>query len=363
MSTLTLFEMYPLLKEKIPHISIGEFPTPVENMEQLGQAINAAQLYVKRDDLSGKLYGGNKIRALEFLFGGAIHAGYQEVIAFGFPASCQALAQAIYAPEFGLKSIAFLGPQIKSQQARQHLLAYQSIRADVRPALPIIFLFLIQYRLQHGRFPKLLEASTPVGMIGYVSAGFELRKQIEQGLLPEPNLIYISLATMGTAVGLILGVKASGLQTKIVAIDNGGKILGRKIATFANVTKLFRKTNDLLHSHDPSFPLLEISEREFQIRSGYERERNSLITEAGAHAMKQAKELENIELDEMFTANSFAALIADGKAGKLYDKVVLWWNSYSSRDFSAQIASADYRQLPKYFHRYFENVSHKNSTS
>src|SRR6266545_7058952 len=212
MSTLTLFEMYPLLKEKIPHISIGEFPTPVENMEQLGQAINAPQLYVKRDDLSGKLYGGNKIRALEFLFGDAIRAGHKQVIALGFPASCQALAQAIYARELGLQSTAFLFPQIRSQQARQHLLVYQSIDADVRPTIPMIFTFLLSHRLKYGHFPKLLEASTPVGMIGYVSAGFELKKQIEQGLIPEPDMVYISLATMGTVVGLMLGFKAAGLK-------------------------------------------------------------------------------------------------------------------------------------------------------
>jgi hypothetical protein len=81
------------------------------------------------------------------------------------------------------------------------------------------------------------------------------------------------------------------------------------------------------------------------------------MTDAGAQAMKRAQETENLQLDEMFTANSFAALLADGEAGLLGDKVVLWWNSYSSRDFSSEIDSADYRKLPKYFHRYFKNVS------
>lgn len=352
---LALFERYPLLKEKIPHISIGEFPTPVQKLERLGQAIGAPQLYAKREDLSGKLYGGNKIRALEFLFGDAIHGGHKQVIAFGFPASCAALAQAIYAPEVGLQSISFLGPQIRSKQARKHLLTYQSMGADVRPALPMLFLFMIQYRLRHGHFPKFLEASSPVGMIGYVSAGFELKTQVEQGILPGPDLIYINLATMGTAIGLMLGMKAAGLGTKIVGIDAGGKIFGRKIVRFESVTKLFRETNEVLHSYDSSFPMLEISESEFQIRTGYERPKDSLITAAGTRAMKQAKETENLQLDEMFTANSFAALLADGEAGHLRGKTVLWWNSYSSRDFSTQITSADYRQLPQYFHRYFEN--------
>jgi len=350
---LALFEEYPLLKKTLPYVALGEFPTPVEKMERLGQVINMPRLYVKREDLSGKLYGGNKIRALEFLLGDAIHAGYKEVFAFGFPASCQALAQAIYAPEIGLKNISFLGPQVKSQQAQKHLLIYQSIGADIRPAVPMLLPYLIQSRIRHGRFPKFIETSTPVGMIGYVSAGFELKKQIEEQHLPEFDLIYMNLATMGTAVGLMLGLKAARLTSKIVAVTRGGKILGRKIATFDRALKLFHETNTLLRSVDPSFPDVEISDKDFMIRSGYEHGNKALLNEAGARAMKRSKELANLQLDEMFTANSFAALLADGEAGQLREKTVLWWNSYSSRDFSAQIASADYRYLPKYFHRYF----------
>jgi hypothetical protein len=78
-----------------------------------------------------------------------------------------------------------------------------------------------------------------------------------------------------------------------------------------------------------------------------------LLNAAGAQAMNQAA-ADNLQLDEMFSANAFAALLADGTAGQLRDKTVLWWNSYNSRDFSSQIAAADYRQLPKYFHHYFQ---------
>jgi 1-aminocyclopropane-1-carboxylate deaminase/D-cysteine desulfhydrase-like pyridoxal-dependent ACC family enzyme len=232
-------------------------------------------------------------------------------------------------------------------------LTYQTIDADVRPALPGLITYLVQYRFKRRRFPKLLEASSPVGIIGYVKAGFELQKQVELGILPEPDLVYVPLATLGTAVGLMLGLKAAGLQSRIVAVDLGGKMLGRKIGTFANVTKHFRETNELLRSYDPSFPDLTISETEFQIRPGYERIKDSLITPAGVQATRLLMETENLQLDEMFTANAFAALIEDGRTGYLHDKVALWWNSYNSRDLSPLISSGNDRQLPKYFQRYF----------
>src|SRR6266508_898469 len=348
---LPLFETYPLLKEKLSYRSLGEFPTPVEKLERLGQAINAPNLYAKREDLSGKLYGGNKVRALEFLLGDALRAGCEQVMAAGFPASCQALAQAIYARQLGIKTLAILFPQVGSEQGRRHLLVYQSIGADVQALGARVLLRLIKYRFRHGHFPKLLEASSPLGMVGYVNSALELKDQIAQGLLPEPDLVYVALATMGTAVGLDLGLKTAGLKSRVVSVH-----LGNPRATPKNMGKLFRETNELLHSYDPSFSKFEVSEIDFDVRYEFKRPKGKLLNEAGAQAMKQVKELSNLQLDEMFTANAFAALIADADKGLLKDKTVLWWNSYNSIDFSDQIAMADYRQLPKAFHRYFEQA-------
>ncbi len=345
---ISMFEQYPLLKEKLPYVSLGEFPTPVEKLERLGQTINAPHLYAKREDLSGKLYGGNKIRALEFLLGDALQNGHQQVMALGFPASCQALAQAIYTRQLGMKSIAVLFPQVRSEQGRRHLLIYQSIGADLEAlGLPAL-LRLLKHRLQYGHFPKFLEASSPLGMIGYVNAGFELKDQIERGLLPEPDLVFVALATMGTAVGLDLGFKAAGLKSHVVSVH-----LGNPQATPRRMATLFRETNELLHSYDPSFPKFQVSENDFDVRYEFKRPKGKLLSEGGAQATKQVEELANLQLDEMFTGNAFAALMADAEKGLLKEKKVLWWNSYNSRDLSDQIASADYRQLPKAFHRYF----------
>ena len=62
----------------------------------------------------------------------------------------------------------------------------------------------------------------------------------------------------------------------------------------------------------------------------------------------------NIKLEGTYTGKTFAALIDDAKKSSLRDKVVLFWNTYNSRDFSETIAAIDYHQLPRCFHRYFE---------
>ncbi|MBM4136247.1 MAG: pyridoxal-phosphate dependent enzyme [Nitrospira sp.] len=56
------------MSSKLPYVSLGEFPTPVEKLEQLGKDIGINHLFIKRDDLSGKVYGGNKIRKLPRCF-------------------------------------------------------------------------------------------------------------------------------------------------------------------------------------------------------------------------------------------------------------------------------------------------------
>ncbi len=52
-----------------------------------------------------------------------------------------------------------------------------------------------------------------MGTIGYVNAGLELKAQIDEGLLPEPDKIYVPMGTMGTAVGLLILLK------KVAAIN------------------------------------------------------------------------------------------------------------------------------------------------
>ena len=46
---IPLFEHYPLLKDRLPYVSLGEYPTPVEKLERMGRDIGADNLYVKRD--------------------------------------------------------------------------------------------------------------------------------------------------------------------------------------------------------------------------------------------------------------------------------------------------------------------------
>src|SRR5262245_21470698 len=64
--TRPLFEIWPELESQLGFLALGDFPTPVEPLARLigSSAPLSADAYVKRDDLSSPLYGGNKVRTL-----------------------------------------------------------------------------------------------------------------------------------------------------------------------------------------------------------------------------------------------------------------------------------------------------------
>ena len=117
---------------------------------------------------------------------------------------------------------------------------------------------------------------------------------------------------------------------------------------------LINETNSLLCSLDASFPKFEFSETDVDIRHDYVGQRYALFTDEGMEAVSLMGECEGIRLDGTYTGKTLAALKHDARSGSLRGKTVLFWNTVNSRDFSDDISGLDYHDLPRPFHRYFE---------
>ena len=172
---IPLLERYPLLKERIPYILLGEFPTPIRHLKYLGKEIGTDSLYLKDDGLSGQVYGGNKIRKLEFLLGDALRKGAKEVLTFGFAGSNHALATAVSAQKLGLRSISILLAQPNAHYVGGNLLLSHVCGAELRhfkneiaAYIPTTILCL-RKKLKQGTFPYIIGpgGSSPLGVIGY----------------------------------------------------------------------------------------------------------------------------------------------------------------------------------------------------
>jgi 1-aminocyclopropane-1-carboxylate deaminase/D-cysteine desulfhydrase-like pyridoxal-dependent ACC family enzyme len=335
---IPIFEHYPLLKEKIPHIQLGEFPTPIKHLKQLGKKIGADYLYLKHDGLSGPIYGGNKIRKLGFLLGDALRKQAKAVLTFGFAGSNHALATAVNVRRNLLLS-------------HVHGAEIHHFKNKITAYIPTTIL-LLRERLKQGKPPYIIApgGSSPLGVIGYVNAGFELKEQVASGLVPEPDTIFVPFGTMGTAVGLTIGLKAAGLKAHLVPVRVVDEHYGNK----EKFIELFNKTRTLILSLDPSFPRVEISDDEPAIQHDFFGGEYARFTEQGMAAIDLVAKSEGIRLEGTYTGKAMAALIDHVRDHGKKDEVTLFWNTYNARDFSDAIKGIDYHQLPQSFHQYFE---------
>ena len=135
---MPLFARYGALAGALAHIPLGQFPTPVEKLDRVGDRIGLDQLYIKRDDLSCAVYGGNKVRKLECLLGEALRRRASRVATMGFAGSNHALATAVYARQLGLQCTNFLLPQVNADYVRRNLLAAYAQGARLRDRKSVV---------------------------------------------------------------------------------------------------------------------------------------------------------------------------------------------------------------------------------
>src|SRR5436853_7909412 len=93
---LALERRFPALAGRLPRRPFALLPTPVHRLEALGRDAGVAELWIKRDDQTGTVYGGNKVRKLEWLLADALARGHRTVLTTGAVGSNHALATTIY---------------------------------------------------------------------------------------------------------------------------------------------------------------------------------------------------------------------------------------------------------------------------
>ena len=92
---------------EFPKVSLGIFPTPVQRLENISRILGA-DIYVKRDDMTGLGLGGNKVRKLEYLLADAKDQGAQVVFTTGGAQSNHAMLTAAAARRMGMTPILIL---------------------------------------------------------------------------------------------------------------------------------------------------------------------------------------------------------------------------------------------------------------
>ncbi len=349
---IALFRRFPELEPRFPRVPLCDLPTPVE---RFGIDLpNAAAIYIKRDDLTARPYGGNKVRKLEFLLGHAKKIGAREIVTFGYAGSNHALATAIYARRAGLRVTSMLLPQPNAAYVRRNLLASHAAgarlvaRSSVNAIATTVTLKTLTSLLRYGRRPFIVPAggSSTIGVMGYVNAALELADQIEAGLLPKPDRIYLAMGSMGTTAGLAVGLALAGIDAELHAV----RVVDER---FASGPRLRRLIDATLQSIAPVAPAHDPMTR-VRVRDEFFGERYGEFTQAGIDAVEAARDSAGIRLDGTYSGKALSALIADAGRAECTSKTVLFWNTHNAQDVHALGSNTDYRDLPRSFHQYFE---------
>src|SRR6058998_3722815 len=117
--------------EKLPRTRLATLPTPLEEAPRLTDALGGARILVKRDDLTGLAFGGNKARKLEFLVGEAEASGADTLISGGALQSNHCRQTAAAAAKFGLRCILVLNGE-SPKHPSANLLLDQLLGAEVK---------------------------------------------------------------------------------------------------------------------------------------------------------------------------------------------------------------------------------------
>jgi D-cysteine desulfhydrase len=190
--------------------------------------------------------------------------------------------------------------------------------------------------------------SVPLGTLGFVNAGLELKNQIDKNEMPEPDYIFVASGSAGTVAGMALGLKLAKLKTKIVAV---------KVSTFIGyegTIRLAEETRNMMYSFDRSIPQVSIDNIIYD--TGYFGEGYAKSTKEGLDAIEIIKKTQDIELEVTYTGKTLAALIGfvGKKKEKIKDKTILFWNTFNSKDFSEETKKLNYKDLPEKLHWIFE---------
>lgn len=360
MSSIPLFSKFENLANTIPHISLGSFPTEIYELSNFGKETGISQVYIKRDDRSGNEYGGNKVRKLEFLLARAKDMDADRVLTIGYAGSNHALATAYYAKKTGLRSISLLLPQPNAHYVRKNLLLSHACGGELHHCKSMFHLAVKLAMIVGNQWVNKDEktyvipvgGSSITGVLGFVNAALELKEQVLKGDMPEPDYIYTAMGTMGTAAGLITGLKYAGMKTRVTAV----RVVESVYADEQALLNLVKRTHSYLRSINNEIPDVQFNEDDFTVNNNFFGGKYARFTEEGMDAVRLLKNTEGIILDGTYTGKTLAAMIDDGRKGILQNKVVLFWDTYNSWNFTDVINNMSYKELPRGFHDYFTDT-------
>ncbi len=299
----------------LPRIPLAALPTPVQPLLRLSEELGFT-LLVKRDDLTGLAFGGNKVRKLEYLLADAQAQGADVVVTTGAAQSnhcrqtagaaaklglgCRLVLTTPRRPSGNLLLDGLLGARVTwaAPEARAQALAQAVAEEAAQGRRP--------YRIPYG-------GSSPLGAAAYAYA---LEELLSQGVTPD-TIVFAS-SSGGTQAGLVAGARLLGFRGRIlgISIQEPAPTLRERVAVLASQTAALLGT-------PTTFRDTEIFVCDTYAKAGY-----GVVTDAEINAILRFARAEGLFLDPVYTGRAAAALLDLAAQGDFApQETVLFWHT------------------------------------
>ncbi len=323
----------------LPRFPLAFLPTPIAEMLRLrgslGSDTRVPRLYIKRDDLTGLAFGGNKTRKLEFLIGDALAQGCDSVITGGSAQSNHCRQTAAASAKAGLEChLALAGNE--PDRLTANLLLDRIVGAQ--------FHWCGEYR-KGERIPEIADqlrtggkrpyiipygGSNAVGAVGYALAIKELAAQMEQLDLPFTHVVVAS-SSCGTQSGMVLGARLFCSDIKIVAIRIDKEEM--PVSFEQQLVELANEAAKHIGAAE-TFAIQDFIVQDQYLGGGY-----GVVGDLERDAISLLGKSEGIILDPVYTARAFGGMLDLIKQGYFSssDNVLFWHTGGGPAVFTGSI--------------------------
>lgn len=294
---------------RVPRVRVATTPTPLQEMPNLARALGGPRLFIKRDDLTGVAFGGNKLRNLEFRLARALEEKPDTVIV-GLDVQSNSARQTVGAcNKLGLRTVLVLEGG-KPEPVQGNLLVSYLLGAEIHYAPDAQAQRRLMDRLAHelrarGARPYILNDNPMFDVasaLAYLETTLEMLDQLKAAGV-RPRCFYMSSGGKGQA-GILLARKALGEAFEMRGVTASHKHdVPNRTASIAN------QAADLL-GLDVRVEPGEVENYANFVDAGY-----GVPSDAGNEAVRLFARCEGVILDPIYTGKCAAAMIEHIQAG------------------------------------------------
>ncbi len=328
-----LFFRFPEVGERLSWVSLrgAQEPAVPQRLYKSQHLFGENYVYMKRESLDFHILPDNKARKLEFVIADALKRNRKKLVTFGYVGSSHCLATVKAAKELKLKSEVVLLRCPLTVDAVEMVAAMKNLGAKVRlrnTMRGVLFVAAWKWLLSKIFRIELVPpgGSNGRGTLGYVSAMVELKNQIDDGLLPQPDYLFVAAGSGSTLVGLEIGRRLCGLDSmEIIGIQTSDD----KGVETARLVEMGNAAIDILNGALKNKLSFKFTGSEFKILKDYVGGGHGQLSTSLQAWMSEFLELEGVDLEPVYTTKALYGMTDYMKRQNFQGKKVLFWNTCS----------------------------------